>query len=302
MIRKTGSAGAFEEYRREPTVSALLFDFDIDSTRLKLLHRGYIEKILAPIIMQKGMLMPWNIAIVGHCSASGSTAHNKELSLRRAQAVALHLRLHTPLRSLRIKPTGAGEKYAKEWENRLDRSVHIKAVPSDKGVEPDDEPPPFEDKPLPPQIGEAQLFHLRFLKISKVGTYFVGKLKIVVEITDRFKQRPHRYLFEGYELGASIGLEIQVGQTLKPSDYHPFWTPPGRARILATGDFGGDAKIIKGYFAPSDSFAFGKTRGAADFNYLVKPLKWTDPGYLSFDLLASIQGPMRSTTLDLPPF
>lgn len=302
MIRKTGVAGGWEEYSRVPTVSTLLYDFDIESARLKSMHRGYIEKVLAPVIMRKGILKPWSIAIIGHSSASGKASYNKELSLRRAKAVAQYLRLHTPLHTLRIKTTGAGEKYAKGWENRLDRAVHVKAVPSGKGIEPDDEPPPFEDKPLPPQVGEAQLFHLRFLKISKVGAYFLGKVNIVVEITDRYKQRPHRYLFQGEELSGGLGpFDVQAGQTTKPSEYHPFWTPPGGTQLLSPRDFNGEAKIIKGMFV-TESFNFGKKRGSSDFRYRVKPLKWSDPGFMNWDLLGSIQGHMGSTTIDLPDF
>jgi outer membrane protein OmpA-like peptidoglycan-associated protein len=84
MVTKTGATGAFQEYSREPRVNALLFDFDIESARLKQLHRGYIEKILAPMIMHKGMLVSWKLKVIGHTSASGSQSYNKALSKRRA--------------------------------------------------------------------------------------------------------------------------------------------------------------------------------------------------------------------------
>ena len=288
------------EYSREPKMNTLLFDFDVESARLKQFHRGYIEKTLAPMILRKGMLVNWKLKIVGHTSASGSKSYNKGLSKRRAQAVADHIRLHTPLHTVRIEVIGAGEDYAKEWEGWLDRAVHISGGPAG-GPDWTPDPPRAEDKPLPPQIGEAQLFHLRFLNIKKVGLFFLGKLKIEVEVTDRFKMRPHRYLFEGEELNAGFGLEAQAGVTKKPSGYHAFWTPPGLERIMTTGDFGGAAKIKKGAFRPHDSFHFGGffNQTWSEHKFLVQPLKWTEPSYMNVDLLGSIQGPMRSMTINL---
>ena len=300
MVKETGKSGSYLEYSLEPRVNALLYDFDIEGARLKQLHHRYIENILAPLIIRKGMLIHWKLKLVGHTSASGSQSYNKALSKRRAQAVADLIRMHTPMRTVRFEIDGAGEKYAKEWEGFLDRSVHVSGGPAG-GLEWEPDPPRESDKPLPPQVGEAQLFHLRFLKITKVGMFFLGKLKIVVEITDRFKQRPHRYLFEGDEVNAGIGLEIQAGVTHKPSDYHAFWTPPQQMKILTTGDFGGDAKIKKGVFKPHDSFHFGGLFDQFDLEYkcLVQPLKWDEPSYMNIDFLGSISGPMRSTTIDL---
>jgi len=293
------------EYSREPKVNVLLSDFDIESSRLKQLHHGYIEKILAPLILSKGMLVPWRLRVTGHTSASGSKSYNKELSKRRAQAVVNLIRVHTPMRTVRFDVIGAGEDNAKEWEGFLDRSVHIYGGPAG-GSEWIPDPPRAEDKPLPPQIGEAQLFHLRLLRISKVAALFVGKLKITVEITDRFKHRPHRYIFEGVELNAGIDLKMktQVGVTNKPSDYHKFFTRPGLNRVMTTKDFGGKAKIIKGIFRPHDSFHFGGLFGQSwsEYSCSVQPLKWSEPSFLSVDLLGSIQGSMHNRTIDLPDF
>jgi len=212
--------------------------------------------------------------------------------------VADHIRLHTPLRAVKIEVIGAGEDYAKEWEGWLDRSVHISGGPAG-GVDWTPAPPREADKPLPPQVGEAQLFHMRFLNIRKVGFGFLGKLRIETEITDRFKLRPHRYLFEGSELTAGLGLELQAGVNKKPSAYHSFWTRPGQPRILSTGDFQGDAKIKKGMFLPHDSFHFGglHAQSWSEYACMLQPLKWNEPSFMNWDFLGSIQGPMRSTTL-----
>ena len=299
MIKKTGVTGVFEEFRREPDVSALLYDFDIDSARLKSHHRGYIEKILTPLITRKGMLVPWHIKVIGHTSASGKAKHNLDLSLRRAQAVAGLIRLNSPLRSLYISPVGVGEKYAKEWEGRLDRSVHIKAAPFG-GVEPTEDPPPFEDKPLKPQPGEAQKFHLRFLKVSKVGIGFAAKLNIEIEITDRFKQRFRYYKFAATEIGASIGFPVQIGVSTKRSDYHEFWSRPGEPRVLTTSDFASDAVLIKKGLG-SDEFKFGGLVPGSwsEWKYMIKPIRWNDPSFVNWDALGVMDGPMRRDGLDL---
>lgn len=304
MVTKTGKTGAFLEYSREPKVNTILFDFDIESSRLKQLHRGYIEKVLAPMIITKGMLVPWKLKVVGHTSASGSKSYNKALSRRRAQAVADHVRLHTPMRAVHIEVDGAGEEYAKGWEDWLDRAVHVSGGPAG-GVDWTPDPPRAEDVPLPPRAGEAQLFHLRFLKVSKVAFGIVGKLNLTVEITDRFKLRPHRYRFEGTELSLSLSplknIKVQAGVSQEPSRHHTFWSRPELPRIMSTGDFGGAAKISKGWFLGHNSFHFGGMHAQSwtEYECMVQPLVWEDPSFLNLDLVGIVEGPMRSVTIDL---
>lgn len=299
VIEKAGKTGVWQEYRREPDVSTLLYDFDIDSARLKMHHRLYIEKILAPLIMGRSFLVPWTIKIIGHTSASGSDGHNKELSLRRARAVANHLRMHTPLRTLHIDVEGAGEEYAKAWEGQLDRAVHIKAVPG-AGREVDSEPPPIKDEPLPPRVGGAQKFHLRFLKISKVGFKWASKTNIEIEITDEFRRHFRYYKFEATEISAGIGFPVQIGVGTKASKYHAFWTRPGSVKLMRTSDFAGDAVLIKKGVGSSEFKFGGLVPGSwSEWNHTISPIEWDEPSFLNWDALGIMDGPMRRTGLDL---
>jgi hypothetical protein len=65
----------------------LLFNFDVGSAQLKLEHRDELRQRIVP-----SLKMHHGVAVVGLTSRTGTTAHNQQLSMRRAENTLAFLR------------------------------------------------------------------------------------------------------------------------------------------------------------------------------------------------------------------
>ncbi len=89
MAQSTGP-GQVKTDARVPSggVRAVLMNFDIDKAELKQEHKNFLDRSVVPVLLHKR----WRIWLQGQASNTGTQAHNLELSHRRAEMVAAHLR------------------------------------------------------------------------------------------------------------------------------------------------------------------------------------------------------------------
>ena len=107
--RKHGHSGwGLSEHLYNPEC-LLLFNFDIDSAQLKLEHKEDLRQLIVPPLK-----FHHGVAVVGLTSRTGTTAHNQELSLRRAQNTLAFLKSEAGSEFDARKAIGFGEMKAKE--------------------------------------------------------------------------------------------------------------------------------------------------------------------------------------------
>lgn len=140
-LRLTG-AGKSTVYRA-PTVgrdrTILLYNFDVDSPRLKREHKAILETLVVPLLSQGG-----STTLKGMASRTGSDAHNDALSVKRADAVKAYLMLAAPTAPHVFVAKGIGEKEAtSDLEDQHFRSVLLV-------VSPDKVAKMLPDKPVKP--------------------------------------------------------------------------------------------------------------------------------------------------------
>jgi len=167
--RLLNSEGSVLDYSESDVVEATLVGFDINSQRLHLAHRIWLDENIVPILNEGG-----GVAIVGHASRSGSAIHNLKLSIARAKAVAAHLRqkvvnggtIAVSGSPINANTAGLGESAAADagvkdgTEDRYSRAVQIrawrKAVP----------PAPPTPRKLPPAPHREVVVFRRWTKES----------------------------------------------------------------------------------------------------------------------------------------
>jgi len=133
----------------------LLYNFDVDSERLKEEHRTILEEQVIYLLSQGG-----GTTLRGMSSKTGSERSNKELSLKRANRVKAYLTMAAPSAAHVYVSTGVGEKTSQinDIEDELYRSVLLVVSP-DKVVRMLPEKPLYPPPPQHPnwQSGEFEI-------------------------------------------------------------------------------------------------------------------------------------------------
>ncbi len=107
--RKHGHAGwGLSDHLHNPEC-LLIFNFDIDSAQLKIEHKEDLRQLIVPRLK-----FHHGVAVVGLTSRTGTTAHNQDLSLRRAKNTLAFLRSEAGDEFDARPAIGFGEMKAKE--------------------------------------------------------------------------------------------------------------------------------------------------------------------------------------------
>jgi len=243
--RTTNSGFVWQKYDINtcPLLQALLYDFDVNSAKLKPSHIKFLED-------QARALDPgttWNIRIEGRASRTGTAEHNLKLSKQRAEAVKAYITLVAP--SAQLKPDWVGEALAERQgekdgaENMFFRAVELVIWPEGKPLPAPMKHEPPKVEPTPPS--PLKLFKIRVLRgqamslsspMKNIPVYF-SRDSYRLEIWDKEDNASAYYQYEGQGKGFDFGPKVSVSANFAEGPWNEFAAP----RHVALDDFGGPA-------------------------------------------------------------
>ena len=156
----------------------LLFNFDVDSSQLKIEHRQYLHDKAVPRIRWGN-----SVAVVGIASRTGTKLHNFALSLRRAERTleALKSEIREGFNARAVQGIGEmkaeAEGYRDNTEDPRFRSVVLLFAPG-----PTPPFPPGLIKLKPPKVAESSIpegFEWDYSKINDIASGVSGILELL---------------------------------------------------------------------------------------------------------------------------
>lgn len=209
-------------------VRSCLSNYDIDSDVMKPEHVAFLDSRVVPILVGKHA----RIWLQGSASRPGPEVYNMQLSQRRAEKVAAHLRSRgVQTTQMRVDAVGEGLAAALPTENSDDRSVSLLAAPL---FQPPPAPSP-EPTPVPDTPARSSRFRIRMLGGLSAGTCVIAGDGLFFQIWDPANSITSFYVYKGAGIGRG-GMPLSV--TLKGP-----WNDFSTTVPVSVSEFGGAARF-----------------------------------------------------------